>query len=71
MLRVRDLFAGLLPRLPGGHEDHFVQVEHECDLGGCHKVPVVDGVEGAAHHAQPGLARLARWNVQLSALCDG
>ena len=40
-----------LPGLAGGHEDDFVEVEEVGDFGGGDKVPVVDGVKGAAHDA--------------------
>src|SRR3954471_21911028 len=43
---------GLLPRLPGGHEDDLFEVVHGGHLARRHQVTVVDRVEGAAHDAQ-------------------
>ena len=54
MLGGGDLPVGLLPRVAGGHEDDLVEVEPGLDLGRGHQVTVVDGVEGAAHHADAG-----------------
>ena len=45
--------AGLLPRLARRHEHHFVQIEQIGNLAGRDQVPVVDGIERPAHHAQP------------------
>jgi hypothetical protein len=39
--------------LAGGHEDHFVQREVVRDLAGGNQVAVMDGIERAAHHADP------------------
>jgi multiple sugar transport system permease protein len=45
--------ACLLVRLPCRHEDHLVETEVMRHLAAGHEVPVVDGVEGAAHHPEP------------------
>ena len=45
-----DHALGLLPRVPGRHEDDLVEVEPRLHLRRCDQVAVVDGIEGAAHH---------------------
>ncbi len=44
-------FPLLLPRPPGGDEDHFVESEPVGDLTGRNEVAMVNGVEGATHHS--------------------
>src|SRR6266508_1038983 len=46
---------GLLPGLARGDEQHLVQLELPAGLFGGHQMAVVDGVEGAAHEADPSL----------------
>ena len=53
IFRRGHLPVSLLPRLPGRHEDHFIEVEAPGHLAGGHQVAVMDGIEGATHHPQP------------------
>src|SRR6478672_1561210 len=43
----------LLPRLARGDEDHLVQLELPAGLLGTDQMPDMDGIEGAAHDAEP------------------
>ena len=42
----------LLPGLPGRDEDDLVQIETSRHLRSRYEVAVMDGIEGAAHHAE-------------------
>ncbi|SII70334.1 Uncharacterised protein [Mycobacteroides abscessus subsp. abscessus] len=53
MLGIGDLLGVLLIGPTGGDEDHLVEVEGRLDLARGDEVPVVDGVEGAAHDTDP------------------
>jgi hypothetical protein len=44
---------GLLIRLTGRYEHDLIEVEILSDFTGSDQVPVMDGVEGTAHHADP------------------
>src|SRR5690606_19652690 len=58
VLGQRHAAVPLLPRHAGGYEDHLVELELGGHLRGGHEVAMVDGVEGATHHAKapPALA---------------
>jgi hypothetical protein len=45
--------VALLPRVPGRHKEDDVEVKGVAGLGGGSEVPVMEGVEGPAHHTQP------------------
>src|SRR5262249_5533620 len=48
-----DIAMVFLPRLPGRHEHHFVELEQAGDLAGRDQVAIVDGIERPTHYPQP------------------
>ena len=64
-----DVSPLLLPRLTGGDEDDLVEAEQTLHFRGGDEVAVVDGVEGAAHHPDPGTPSGVRHEVAVGLSC--
>src|SRR5699024_6877441 len=58
VLGIGDLLRRLLPGPAGGHEDDLVQPEDALHVARGDEVPVVDGIERPAHHADPSSLQL-------------